>query len=74
MYKSLNPSYNASDCCEGGLNIRLCVVLSPGKSSALHYHSLSKFQFSLDSHQAFYHESLATEIAQALPVLNKSNK
>ena len=35
--------------------------------------NISNFQFNLDYCQAFYHEPLAQEIAQALPVLLTSN-
>ena len=36
--------------------------------------NISKFQFDLDYCQALYHELLAREIAQALPVLLTLNK
>ena len=36
--------------------------------------NISKFQFDLDYCQVFYHELLAREIAQALPVLLTLNK
>ena len=36
--------------------------------------NISKFQFDLDYCQALYHEPLAREIAQALPVLLTLNK
>ena len=36
--------------------------------------NISKFQFNLDYCQALYHEPLALEIAQALPVLLTLNK
>ena len=36
--------------------------------------NISKFQFDLDYCQALYHEPLAREIAQALPVLLRLNK
>ena len=70
------------DSATCGLSLLLVLVLAPRGFSpgtpvfpALSSKTnISKFQFDLDYCQALYHEPLAREIAQALPVLLTLNK
>ena len=86
MVEHLPPTQASHQCCPGsipglgvicGLSLLLVLVLAPrgfSPGTPVFPSPKTKFQFDLDYYQALYHEPLAREIAQALPVLLTLNK
>ena len=76
------PGFDSRNCVICGLSLLLVLVLACSERFFSGYSgfplssetNISKFQFDLDYYQALYHEPLAREIAQALPMLLTLNK